>query len=118
MFKFFSGKRNKVEECSCSIEPRTNLLVVEQKNENEEWARYIRLTGQQVKRIKEMFFKGNFNSATRPSNNFTLENGIITMSCRAENQVIKLSVEDMSQVYQYYERHKDRIAKYDIMFRK
>ena len=47
----------------------------------------------------------------------TLEDNVITMCCRAENQVIKLSVEDMGQVYQYYERHKERIAKYDCMFR-
>lgn len=118
MYKFFSGKKNNVQECSCHIEPRTNLLVVEQKKSDEEWPRYIRLTGQQVKRIKEMFFKGSFYSATKPSNYFTLENGVITMCCRADNQVIKLSVDDMSQVYQYYERHKERIERFDVKFRK
>ena len=118
MYKFYSGKRNNVQECCCSIEPKTRLLVVEQKMEGEEWSRYIRLTGQQGQRIKELFFKGSFYSATRPSNYFTLEDGVITMCCRAENQVIKLSVGDMSQVYQYYERHKDRIARFDVEFRK
>ena len=117
MFTFYSGKRNNVQECKCYIEPRTRLLVVEQKRDNEEYGRYIRLTCQQVQRIKQLFFKGNFYSSTKPANFFTLEDNVITMCCRAENQVIKLSVEDMGQVYQYYERHKERIAKYDCMFR-
>ena len=117
MYNFKSGKHNNFQQCGCYIEPITNLLVVEQKRDNEEYPRYIRLTGQQVKRIKELFFKGSFYSSTRPSNFFSLENDVVTICCRAENQVIKLSLEEMSHVYQYYERHKDRIAKYDIRFR-
>lgn len=118
MYKFFSGKRNNIQQCSCSIEPKTRLLVVEQKRDNEEYPRYIRLTGQQVNRIKELFFKGSFYSATKPSNYFTLEDGIITMCCRADNQVIKLSVDDMGQVYQYFDRHKDRIERFDVRFKR
>ena len=118
MFTFFSGKSKNMQTCTLSIEKRTHLLVVEQKHDSEDWPRYIRLTGQQVKRIQQMFFKGSFYSATKPANYFTLENGIYTMCCRAENQVIKLSVEDMANVYQYYERHKERIAKYDFEFKK
>jgi hypothetical protein len=93
-------------------------LVVEQKREGEEYARYIRLTGQQIKRMKEMFFKGSFYGRTKPSNFFTLEDNVITMCCRAENQVIKLNVEDMTHVYQYFERHKNRIERFDSKFRK
>ena len=118
MYTFKSGKRNNVQDCSCYIEKRTNLLVVEQKNESEEWSRYIRLTGQQVKRIKEMFFKGPFYSSTKPSNYFTLEGDVITMCCRAENQVIRLTIEEMGHVFQYYDRHKERIARFDVQFKK
>ena len=118
MYKFHSGKRKNIQECGCYIEQKTHLLVVEQKRDNEEFPRYIRLTGQQVKRIKELFFKGSFYSSTKPSNYFTLEDDVITMCCRSENQVIKLTLEEMGNVYQYFERHKDRIARYDIQFRK
>lgn len=118
MYKFYSGKRNNIQECDCYIEPKTHLLVVEQKRDDEKYPRFIRLTEQQVKRIKEMFFKGNFYSSSKPSNYFTLENGVVTMCCRAENQVIRLSLEEMSHVYQYFERHKNRIARFDSMFRR
>lgn len=118
MYKFFSGKSKNMQTCTLSIEKKTKLLVLEQIRDNEEWPRYIRLTGQQVKRIQQMFFKGSFYSATKPSNYFTLENGVYTMCCRSENQVIKLTAEEMANVYQYYERHKERIAKYDFEFKK
>lgn len=117
MYKFITGRRLNNLECDCYIEPKTKLLVIEQKHVGEDFPRYIRLTGQQVLRIKQLFFKGSFYSATRPSNYFTLENDVVTMCCRSENQVIKLGLEDMSHVYQYYERHKERIAKFDIRFR-
>ena len=118
MYKFLSGKANSIQECSCSIEPRTRLLVVEQKRDNELYPRYIRLTGQQVKRLMAIWLKGNFYSATKPSNYFTLEGETITMCCRENNQVIRLTIEEMGNVYQYYERHQERIAKYDIIFKK
>lgn len=118
MFTFKSGKRNNIQDCKCYIEQKTHLLVVEQKRDNEEYGRYIRLTGQQVQRLKTIIFKGDFYSSTRPANYFSLEGSMITMCCRSENQVIRMSVEDMANVYQYYERHKERIAKFDCMFRK
>lgn len=118
MYTFVSGKGKNMQICTLSIEKKAHLLVLEQKNDNEEWPRYIRMTGQQVNRIKQMFFKGAFYSTTKPSNYFTLEDGIYTLCCRADNQVIKLGVEDIRELYQYFERHKERIAKYDIEFRK
>ena len=117
MFKFLSKRNSVVSECSCSIERKTNLLVVEQKNDHEEWPRYIRLTGQQVDRIKQMFFKGGFSSATRPINSFSLEGNIITMCCRSENQVIRMTIEEMGNVFRYYEIHRERIARFDKDFR-
>lgn len=118
MFKFHSGNLNDIQDCSCSIEPKTRLLLIEQKREHEDHPRYIRLTGQQVNRIKELFFKGSFYSTTKPSNFFSLEGNIITMYCMEENQVIKLSVKDMGNVYRYFEIHNDRIARFDSNFRK
>lgn len=93
-------------------------MLIEQKREHEDHPRHIRLTGQQVKRIKELFFKGSFYSTTKPSNFFSLEGNIINMCCMDENQVIKLSVEDMGNVYRYFEIHNDRIARFDSNFSK
>ena len=112
-----SGLSN-VQFCSCSIEPRTNLLVIEQRKSTELYPRYIRLTAQQVKRIKLLFFKGNFFSSTKPSNCFTLEDDVVTMCCRSENQVIRLRLSEMHNIYSYLEKNMKRIAKYDIQFRR
>lgn len=117
MFKFYSGSRDNVQECRCYIEQRTKLLVVEQKNSHEYYGRYIRLTCQQIQRLKQLFFKGNFYSSTKPANYFSLEGDMVTLCCRSDNQVIRLSLDDMGYVYHYYERHKDRIAKHDCIFR-
>lgn len=117
MFTFKSVRNGKVSENYLSIEKKTNLLLVEQKAEGEQWPRYIRLTGQQVRGLKAMFFKGNFASSTRPINVFTLEGDRYTLCCRSENQVIRLTQEEMTNIFNYYERHKEHIAIFDRDFR-
>lgn len=118
MFTFITNINNCIQGCCCSIEENTRLLLIEQQRVGEKYPRYIRLTGQQINRTKQLFFKGNFRSDTKPSNSFSLDNGTIVMCCAENKQVIRLSLEDMGRVYQYYERHKDRIAKHDCLFRK
>lgn len=114
MFTFKSIRNGKVSENYCSIEQRTHLLMLEQKSENEEWARYIRLTGKEVERMQSMFLKGNFSTSTRPYKQFKLENGFYIISCRQDNQVIRLSVEEMGNVFRYYEINKQWICRYDM----
>jgi hypothetical protein len=117
MYSFLCGNARNLQECFCSIEQKTHLLVIEQKKPSEEYGRYIRLTGEQVKRIRQMFITGDFMSRTKPVNSFTLKDGVYTLCCRQENQVIRLSVEEMGHVFRYFEIHKERIAKFDIQFR-
>ena len=118
MYKFKALKKNEVIEYSISIEKLTHLMVVEQKFEDEEYPRYIRLTGQQVKRLKKMLFTGSFSSNTIPVNSFELnKNDTFVLCCREENQVICIPHSEMNKVFDYYSKHVDHIARYDAQFR-
>ena len=118
MFKFSSVRNKKMIEYSVSIEKNTRLMVVEQKLPHEEYARYIRLTAQQVERLKRIVFKGKFSSNTIPINTFSIEDGnTFVLVCRAENQVIRIPHSEMSKVFDYYNKHTNHIARLDCMFR-
>jgi len=118
MFTFASKNGSVIQENKLYIEKRTHLVVLEQKNDNEIWGRYIRMTLQQVRRMKEMFLKGGFSSGTKPCNTFSINGDIITMCCREENQVIRLSIEECGNLFRYSEIHEQHIAHFDKDFRR
>ena len=118
MFKFKAIKNDEVIEYTISIERNTHLMVVEQKFPNEEYARYIRLTGQQIEKLKNILFVGSFSSTTIPVNTFSLEDGnVFVMVCREDNQVIRMAHADMRKVFEYYNKHSTHIARFDAKFR-
>lgn len=117
MYSFLIGERNNVQIINCYIEQKTRLLVVEQQNTEEREPRYVRLTGQQIQRMKQLLFKGDFHSQTRPKNYFRLDGDMVVICCREECQVVKFRLGELNKVYNYYERHKERIAKYDYQFK-
>lgn len=118
MFKFNAVQNKKVVEYTISIEQKTRLMVVEQKFPNEEYPRYIRLTGQQVERLKRIVFVGRFASNTIPINLFSIEDGnTFVLVCRENNQVIRIPHSEMSKVFGYYDKHAQHIARLDCMFR-
>ena len=118
MFKFNAVQNKKVVEYTISIEQKTRLMVVEQKFPNEEYPRYIRLTGQQVEKLKRIVFVGRFASNTIPVNRFSIEDGnTFVLVCRENNQVIRIPHAEMSKVFGYYDKHVQHIARLDCMFR-
>lgn len=118
MYKFKAIKSDEVIEYTISIERNTRLMVVEQKFPNEEYARYIRLTGQQIEKLKNILFVGSFSSTTIPVNTFSLEgSNVFVMTCREDNQVIRMAHAEMRKVFDYYEKHTAHIAHFDAKFR-
>ena len=111
MYKFKTIKSEKVIEYTISIERNTHLMVVEQKLPNEEYARYIRLTGQQIEKLKNILFVGSFSSTTIPVNTFSIEGGnVFVMTCREDNQVIRMTHAEMRKVFDYYGKHSTHIG--------
>ena len=108
----FVGKKG--VKYSVSIERNTHLLVVDN-GEN-----YIRLTGQQLDKLKRIIFVGEFASKTRPINRFELIDNGDTFLCRCpeEHQTLRIHLDDMHKVFDYYNRHIDHIERYDLRFRK
>ena len=118
MYKFKAIKSEKVIEYTISIERNTHLMVVEQKLPNEEYARYIRLTGQQIEKLKDILFIGSFSSTTIPVNTFSIEGGnVFVMTCREDNQVIRMAHAEMRKVFDYYDKHSTHIVRSDAKFR-
>ena len=119
MFIFKTIKNGNVNQYQLSIEKRTHLLVLEQIVEGEEYPRYIRMTGQQIERIKKIFFSGGFRSSTIPYNKFSLDSvsDCYIFACPEDNQVIKVPQDGMKNIYTYYEKHQEHIAHYDAKFR-
>ena len=119
MFIFKTIKNGNVNQYQLSIEKKTHLLVLEQIVDGEEFPRYIRMTGQQIERIKKIFFSGEFCSYTIPHNKFSLDNtsGYYIFSCPEDKQVIRVPQEGMKNIYTYYEKHREHIAHYDAQFR-
>lgn len=117
MYNFFvgNGTRN-TQYCTLSIEKKTRLLFLEQRTGNEVESRYIRMTGQQVERLRNIVFKGNFHSAAIPTNYYKLERDVVTMCCREDNMVLKFRIQDIRFILSYYDRHKEFIARYDADF--
>ena len=93
--------------------------LLEQIVDGEEFPRYIRMTGQQIERIKKIFFSGEFCSYTIPNNKFRLDStsGYYIFSCPEDKQVIRVPQEGMKNIYTYYEKHREHIAHYDVQFR-
>lgn len=118
MFTFKSVKNGKVFNFEVSIEKRTRLLVIEKKEDGEQYGKYVRLTCQQIDKIKSMaLFGGQFSSATIPVNVFKFHGGVLTIVCREDNQVVAMDMEDVSHLFNYYEKHRDHIARFDKQFR-
>ena len=119
MFTFRVFKNGKENQYQLYIEKITHLLVLEQIVDGEEFPRYIRMTGQQVDRIKKIFFSGGFCSSTIPHNKFSLdmESFSYIFSCPEDRQVIIVPQEGMKNIYTYYEKHQDHIARCDSKFR-
>lgn len=108
----FVGKKG--VKYSVSIERNTHLLVVDN-GEN-----YIRLTGQQLDKLKRIIFVGEFASKTRPINRFELIDNGYTFLCRCpeEQQTLRIHIDDMHKVFDYYNRHVEHIERYDLRFSK
>lgn len=119
MFTFNSIRGGEVSKFLVSIEKGTRLLVVEKRDEDEEYGNYIRLTCQQMDKIKSLVMSnsGEFASATIPVNVFRYSGSVLTMLCREDKQSIEMSVSELGKLFSYYERHSGHIARFDRQFR-
>ena len=89
-------------EYSCYIDQPTSLLCVCGYDGS------VALSCEEVNRLKSIFFKGDFET---DSNIFHLCGDVVSICDKKSYQIVSISLRDLGHVYQYYERHKDRIAK-------
>jgi hypothetical protein len=103
---------------SCQVEPKTGLLIIYEIGDGYDLNNcpYIRLTGQQVERLRKNFGLHSFSSCTIPRNNFLEDGKFMKIVCSENNQKISLNFADVANLYNYYIANKDRIARLDIQF--
>jgi hypothetical protein len=117
MFTFTTSQKG-VEKFALSIEQRTHLVMFEAYYKGEEYPRYIRLTAQQIDKMHKMLFGGRFASGTIPTNYFIMEDGVCTIKCHEDHQVIQLPTNELVNLYRYLEKHRGHVAMFDIDFKK